>query len=113
LDVIIWSGLGFLVPLILLLCLALCELVFDGIYGKGYYAAHNWAMGLGTLLSAAGCWWLDGLLRRRPDRVLIDKATGQETVMRRNHTFMAIPVRFWPAILTVIGLVLCIMQFVK
>lgn len=110
---IIWSGLGFLVILVSLFPLMLCELVFDGIYGHDYYAGHDWTIGLGLLLSAAAVYWLSRRLQRCPSRTVIDKATGAEIVLRRNDTLMAIPVRFWPVILAVSGLILCIKGFVR
>ena len=110
---ITWSGLGFLVPLVALVCLAFTELLFDGIYGKDFYSTHDWAIAAGLFFAAAGCWVLGKLLGRQPPRVLTDKATGQEVKIQRWHTLMAIPVRYWSAIVAVIGLIYFIKGFVK
>ena len=43
------------------------------------------------LASGALGWWL----RTRPARIVIDKATGKEIVLRRRHALFFIPMFYW------------------
>jgi hypothetical protein len=85
---IIWSGLGFL-PIIFLM-----------VFGFGFASENDGAMSdkalaciffLTGLASGALGWWL----RTRPARVLVDKATGQEVVLRRRHSLFFVPMFYW------------------
>jgi len=50
----------------------------------------------------------------RTARTVIDKATGKEMVLDRSrHRLFFIPMHYWGLILGVIGVVLCIMEFIK
>lgn len=51
--------------------------------------------GSGIVLAGllVGAWGL--YLRRRPGRVLIDKETGEEEVLRPRHSLFWIPVLYW------------------
>ena len=94
---IIWSGLGFL-PIIFLILFAL-----------GFSAGRHGPMSDSTLAytflwtglaSGALGWWL----RQRPARVVIDKATGKELALRRRHSLFFIPLLYWGPIFIAIGL---------
>ena len=85
---IIWRGLGFLVPLIGIGAL----LATQSVIGNGYYDSHGWpkfVAGLvaGLLVLLAGC----GLNKDRPSG--------------NNHTFFFIPVEAWGVIIFVYGIV--------
>jgi len=105
--IVFWSGWGFLVPIIGLLQLAVMELVVNGLSGApGYYENHGWPKLLGFLLGGSSIWLLASFLRRRDaGRVLIDKASGREMVLRRSHQFMFIPMIYWAPIFGALGLV--------
>lgn len=85
---IIWSGLGFL------------PIAFLIVFGLGFSADTNGPMSekalaytfffTGLASSALG-WWL----RQRPAQVVIDKATGEEIVLRKSHSLFFIPMVFW------------------
>jgi hypothetical protein len=107
---LVWRGLGFLVPLIFLACGVPCELIFNAIFGPKYYETHPWAIAVAIALSAVPCWAFARHLERRPARVFIDKTSGQEMTFRPNDSFMLIPVRFWPHVLVVAAIVLFIVQ---
>jgi hypothetical protein len=86
--IIIWRGLGFLVPLIGIAGL----LVTQSVVGDAYYQAHGWpkfAAGLvvGLLVLLTGC----GLNKNRPSG--------------NNHTFFFIPVEMWGVLIFVFGVV--------
>jgi hypothetical protein len=93
---IIFSGLGFL------------PIVFLMIFGFGFATDNNGPMNdktlayifiLTGLASGAMGWWL----RNRPAKVLIDKATGQEVVLRRRHSLFFVPMFYWGPIFIAMG----------
>jgi drug/metabolite transporter (DMT)-like permease len=111
---IIWSGFGFLVVVFVFGAALLCNYVFDALWGKGYYSAHKWTIGVAMLIAAALSWGVGNLLRKRRAQTVIDKATGKEMVLdRATHRLFFIPMHFWGVILGVIGIVLCIMEFIQ
>ena len=111
---IIWNGLGFLVAVFVFGAALLCNLAFDAIWGAGYYEAHKWTIGVVMFIAAAFSWVVGSFLRNRTAQTVIDKATGKEIILdRAAHRLFFIPMRYWGPILAVIGVVLCVMEFVK
>jgi hypothetical protein len=94
---IIWSGLGFL------------PIVFLMIFGFGFSAESNgpitdkalaYTFLLTGLASGALGWWL----RKRPAQVVIDKATGKEIALRRSHSLFFVPMFYWGPIFLAMAL---------
>jgi hypothetical protein len=103
---IIWSGLGFLVLVIVLVSSFALNLAFDALAGNGYYGQHEWPFALSLLVAAVVCWFLGSALNGRGSRTVVDKLTGQEFDLNRsNHSLFFIPMHIWAPILAVIGLV--------
>ena len=101
---IIWNGLGFLVVVVGFAALILTELVSEKITGdEEFYQQHGWVILIGMLVAAALTYGLHRVLPRHKARVLIDKQTGQEVVLRYDHSLFFIPVRWWPAVFMAIG----------
>jgi hypothetical protein len=93
---IIWSGLGFL------------PIAFLMFFGFGFSAEHNGPMSdsalaytffLTGLASGALGWWL----RKRPARIVIDKATGKEIALRKQHALFFVPMFYWGPIFIALG----------
>ena len=102
---IIWSGLGFLVPGISFACFLLMQMAMTSIFNDAkYYTEHDWPKFLACVM-AAGLVGVLGLLLSQ-GRTYIDQNTGQEVTIRRSHSFFLIPVVFWAPIIAVGGLVL-------
>jgi hypothetical protein len=101
---IIWSGLGYLVVVIGFGTLLLTELVSEKITGDDqFYQRHGWVVLVGMLVAAALTHGLHRVLLRQRERVLIDKQTGQEVVLRTDHSLFFIPVKWWPLVFAAIG----------
>jgi len=65
-------------------------------------------------IAAALSWVVGSLLTKRTARTVIDKATGKEMVLdQASHRLFFIPMHYWGGILVVIGLALCVMEFIK
>jgi len=99
---IIWSGLGVLVPVIAGICLFL----MNAIVGSTAFNSQGWPKTV-ALLVAAGIVSLVGYkIQQQPGRVVIDKATGREVMLKRRHSVFFVPVLYWGPILAVIGIIL-------
>ncbi len=96
---IIWNGLGFLVPLIALACI----FVMNQIVGDATFNGFGWPKSVALFVSAILVTILGFFLKKQPDRVMIDKATGQEMAIRSRHSVFFIPVIYWGAIYAAIG----------
>lgn len=111
---IIWSGYGFVVPVVVFLVALGCNVGFDAALGKGYYEDHWWTIGAALLLSAVIILPFAIGLHGRNSRVLLDRETGEEVVVNQNgHSAFFIPLRFWSPLLAAIGITLCIFELVE
>ena len=96
----IWSGWGILVYVIGLAC----YFGMNALVGERYMDSRGWPTAVALFVAAILVTALGVYLRRRPGRVMIDKATGQEVTLRSDHTAVFIPVVYWGAIFAAIGL---------
>lgn len=104
---IIWSGLGFLVPAITFgCCLAVAWLGEVAFHDENFYESHGWPKLVAFVIAAAIVAVVVQLIKRRQGRVMIDPRRGAEVIVDREHTFFFIPVEYWPPILLVLGFVL-------
>jgi hypothetical protein len=109
---IIWQGLGFLVAVIIFGCSLIANLISNATVGKGYYDHHKWPFAVSLLVSAAICWSLGDYLRRRSDRIVIDKQTGKEFILNQSrHALFFIPMHWWGPILLAGALILFAVEF--
>ena len=106
---IIWSGFGFAVAVLGFAALLFTEIISEKITGNDrFYQEHGWVILIGMLVAAALTYGLHRLLLLERGRVVIDKQTGQEIVLRSNHSLFFIPVRWWPLVFTILGVVFAI-----
>jgi hypothetical protein len=103
---IIWSGLGFLVAVVVFALSLIANLIINVTLGDGYYTQHRWPLALSLLGSALVCWFLGDHLRKRSGRVVIDKQTGKEFVVNQSqHTLFFVPMHWWGPLLGGIAMV--------
>ncbi len=89
---IIWTGAGIVVVLIWFLSLALCAGIvklFPNIETGGFLAA------LLFLFAGFLCYFFNKLLEKEKGRVMIDKETRQEILIKPRHSLFFIPVKYW------------------
>jgi hypothetical protein len=111
---IIWSGLGYLVAVIVFLSSLAFNFAFNIWWADGYYDAHKWPFAISLFLSAIICWFLGLALQKRASQVVIDKTTGKELILNHsNHAFFFIPMHAWGPILAAIGVVVLIFDLTK
>jgi hypothetical protein len=94
---IIWSGFGFL------------PILFIIVFGFAFSTGSNGRisdkdMAYTLFCTALACgvigWWL----RKRPGRVVVDKATGKEIELRGSHSLFFIPIIYWCPIFLAMGI---------
>jgi hypothetical protein len=100
---IIHSGLGFL------------PVVFIVVFGFFFYdhspkawSATDKPFAYTLLLTGIVSGILGYFLRRRPERTLVDKATGQEVKVRASHSLFFIPMVYWGPVFIAWALVLLV-----
>ena len=108
---VIWSRLGFLVGLVLLLLIVGTNALADLIWGAGYSNDHTWPAAVAFILTGVISWFLGKFLNKPSGRVMIDKETGEEVTIKDSaHSFFFIPVQFWGPIFVVIAIVYSIVN---
>ena len=101
---IIWRGAGALVLLFGIISALLMNVVTSLVFNQNnYFANHAWAQAFSLWIAGAASWFTGRYLNRRPGKVLIEKATGQEVTLKPNHSLFFIKVEYWGPILFVIG----------
>jgi hypothetical protein len=105
---LIWSGKGYVVPAVTFgTCLGIELVVRARFQDEKYYQTHGWPILAAFWLSATAVFFLSRRFVSR--RELRDLATGELVVLQENHKFLFIHVRYWPAILFVLGPVLFVL----
>jgi hypothetical protein len=98
---IVWQGFGFFAVLIPIVCyvavVKLCALAM----GAAYINSHSWPGALGTLIGAAGVWWLAKVLDH-PKRMLMDEGNGP-VMERRKHALFFVPLVYVAMVLVVVA----------
>ena len=104
---IIWSGLGFLGLLLPVAGYIVIVKFLQFALGSQYTDVHSWPGALGTILGAAGVWFL-GLKLSGSGRTLLDPATGQTVQVRKRHTLFWIPLQYVaiPMLLAGVGMLI-------
>ena len=95
---IIWSGLGILIPLIAIAGM-IAGTMLAGALGNTAYGP-----GLGLLLAAFANWGLWKMVYPKKPKVLVDPQTGRQVLITPKHGLFFIPARAWTWILAVIAI---------
>jgi membrane protein YqaA with SNARE-associated domain len=99
---IIWRGLGILVPFvaggILMLTLYLVDLAMKN---PEYSKWHYWPKAVSGILAAAAIWYLGRYLNSRPGKVVVEKDTGQEIEIRKVHDVFFVKFEYWGVIIAI------------
>ena len=107
---IIYSGLGILVPLIAIASLFGFDYLFNDIiyHDPRFIQTHTWAQLVGVVVASVTCFFLGKVLDGWPGKLMIDKETGQERRVGGHHTFFFIPMHWWGFIFLAYGTFRCI-----
>ena len=109
---IIWRGLGCLVPVIAFFMLSVVTVAFESIFPNPKYVDENpWTWMILGLCAAAPIWFIGRILNNQPGRTVIDKQTGEEIELRRKHDLFFIPMELWGLAIAVIGVIAMIVGY--
>ena len=101
--VFFWRGLGFLVPIIVFGMLIGMSVLFNLVYSdEHFYYSHTWPKVFSVGLTALTIWVVGRRLNDRPGRVMIDKATQKEYILKSSHDFMFVKMEYWAVIMVVV-----------
>ena len=101
---IIWKGYGFLVLVIAVVIGAIVSLLFGKIGSTEDMGAAS-----GAIISAGVIWFVGNKLNDpTKDRTMIDKQTGQEVVLKPNHSLFFIKMQYWAIIVGGIGIIMLV-----
>jgi hypothetical protein len=104
-DMIIWSGLGFLVAVIAFVSMIFAEYTTESLFqDDSYYQTHGWPKLLAFWIAGVTVWFLGNHLNQKPGQVMIDKETGTEVLMKPNHALFFIKLEYWGPILFILGI---------
>src|SRR5688572_3263630 len=95
---IIWSGLGILIPVVWFLGM----LVGSGV--SEAFGQESLTLGIGLFVAALGNWGLWKLIYPKTPRVLFDRTTGEEVIIRPKHGLFFIPAKAWTWIMAVLAM---------
>lgn len=103
---IIWQGLGFIVAIVAVAALVLTEKSVESVFAdEKYYQTHGWPKLLALALSGFIVLFIGKFLNGRKGKVVIEKDTGREVVLKSQHSFFFINVEYWGYILMILGVI--------
>jgi hypothetical protein len=101
---LIWSGAGAVVIVMAFVSFVMTEIATESIFkDESYYQTHGWPKLIASWLLALMSWVVGQYLNKKETRYLIDKMTGEEVVLKPNHTFFFIKVEYWGVIFFILG----------
>ena len=100
---IIWKGWGILAIVIAIVCSVAMQLLCDAVFGAGYYRSSRWAMPLALLLASGIIFFVGQKLNRKPGKVVIDKETNEEYILKSTHSLFWIPLQYWGIVTAVLA----------
>lgn len=94
---IIWSGKGVLAVLVLLVALLITTQIWS--------ASHEFdiALGAALILAAVFSWFMGRKWNSAEGKVFIDKESGQEMMVKPNHSIFWIKMEYWGVIFALMG----------
>ena len=108
---LIWRGAGVVVPGLALVILFLTSLSVSLLFkDDNYFATHGWPRLVGCWITAFLVRYVGTTLDKREARVVVDKETGKELLLKPHHDFFFIKLEHWAWILFAAGI---IFPFVK
>ena len=102
---IFWRGyglLGLLIPIIVFVLLALIGKFIFGL--EEDFSMNKLFLFVYTLVSSISIWKVGKMLNGKKPKVLIDPDTGEEVLLKTNHSLMFINLEYWSFFFAIIGL---------
>ena len=107
---LVWQGFGIAAALIPIALIFVVTVLWGAIVGSSTPSDRDSTLivAIAALASAPLVYLLGRRLDRRPGRTMVDKATGQEVVLRDSHTLFFVPMKYWAWLLAIVGLVVLV-----
>ncbi|MED0972783.1 hypothetical protein COJ48_18115 [Bacillus cereus] len=103
---IIWSGWGFLVAIIVIINTLLGKVFFESITGDAtYFQEHSWPMAVMFIISGLMSWYLGKYINKPSGKVYIDAETGEKVMFNKMHSLFFIKMEYWGPILGVVAVI--------
>jgi hypothetical protein len=103
--IFIWKGYGFLVPFIAAAVVAVTTLLLSAIF----HPKQPYDVCIGVLAAAVAVWYTGNHFNSpAKNRVMIDKATGQEFLIKPDNSLFFIKMQYWAYIVGATGVFLLI-----
>ena len=111
---LIWSGRGFLVPVITFASCLGMELTTRAVFQDDtYYQEHVWPIPVALAIAGVVCVVIGQVFSGGEPRTLVDVETREQVVLHPSQgTFFFVPVRYWGPILFVCAAAVAIYQIV-
>lgn len=93
---IIWQGLGILVPVIIGAILFIIPGVFKAVIPHDAFASYfKYISSFSILLGAMAVWFLGKKLNGGKGQMLTDEQTGEKVMLKAKHTLFFINMEYW------------------
>ena len=105
---LIWRGLGILVPVFVVIAFFLSAAISGLLEGTGLPASLRTAISLALmgLLAGSALFVVAAKVESKPARILVDPATNQQIKFRSSAgSFFFVPTRYWAWIVGLVGLI--------
>lgn len=102
---IVWSGRGFLSVLVL-------ALVLVGLTSVLPKEQNNLSYAISLFVAGIFSWIMGKRWNESSQKNLIDKETGEEVILKPNHSLFWIKMQYWGIIFGVLGVIMLVKQFV-
>ncbi len=96
---IIWSGKGILSALVLIVSFFICGNIFPDAY-------TDYGIILSLFISGLFSWVYGVKWNQQNGEILIDPKTGEQSLVKPNHSLFWIPMQYWGLILPVLGILI-------
>ena len=105
----IWKGYGILAIGIPIFISIILNLIINCILGDNYYENSNWTAPLALLISAVFVYLLGvEFNHNKHNKIVIDKETKEELILKENHTLFFIPFQYWSIIILILAIYILI-----
>lgn len=101
---IIWRGLGWLVPVVGFAMMVLTQLAIDSTHGDGFYTANTWPKNVAVAAAAVSVGLLGWYLNHVRRGTIVDEESGEVLGKAPSHNLFFIPVEYWALIIPAVFL---------
>ncbi len=102
---IVWSGRGFLSVVVL-------AVVLFGLTSFLPKEQNNLSYAISLFVAAIFSWIMGKKWNESNQKSLIDKETGEEIILKPNHSLFWIKMQYWGFIFGIIGVIMLVKQFI-